>query len=244
MKNHQTIIASILAATLCVASPLLANASDHGGGGGGGSSSSSDHSSSSDSHSAPASAPASVDRSAPAPASVDRSAPAPAPVERSAPAPVERSAPAPVANSPAEHAGPVPLPRSPGRGPVQPLPHYQARTPVNSGGGQPAPNPNQYSNQSQSNDDDAWLGATDSYWGDGFWGPLEAGLAAGAYIVVPGSPGYQLLQTYGLTQTPCGPPNLVEILGPDGSKICAFPNENVGPGVYHVDPDTLTLYSS
>ncbi len=218
----QKIIASILAATLCAVSPAFASASDHGSSGG------SSSSNSSDSHS-----------SAPAPA--------PAPVERSAPAPVERSAPAPVVNAPAEHGSTVPLPRPPGRSPVLPLPHYQARTPVNTGGsGQPAPNPNQYSNQSQSNDDDddAWLGGGDSYWGNGFWGPLGAGLAAGAYIVVPGSPGYQLLQAYGLRQTPCGPPNLVEIVGPDDSKICAFPNDAVGPGVYHVDPDTLTLYSS
>ncbi len=107
MKSHKTILASILAATLCAASPLLASATDHGSSG----------SSSSDS------------RPEPAPAPVERSAPAPAPVERSAPAPVERSAPAPVANAPLQGGGTQPLPRSPVRGPVQPLPRYAARAP-------------------------------------------------------------------------------------------------------------------
>ncbi len=222
MKNPKAILASILAATLCAVSPLLAGAADHGG-----------NSSSSDSHPAPASAdrsapaPAPVERSAPAP--VERSAPAPAPVERSAPVPVERSAPvpversvpAPVTSAPVRGGGIQPLPRPPGHGPVQPLPPYRARTPVRTGGnggGQSAPGPQGDSDQWQWNDDVAWVG-TNAYWGDGFWGQLEAGLAAGAYIVAHGSPGAQLLHAYGLTQTPCGPPNLVEILGPDSSEI-------------------------
>jgi hypothetical protein len=249
MKNQKTIIASILAATLCTVSPLLASASDHGGG-----SSSSDHSSGSSSgggsdRSAPAPAsadrsapaPASVDRSGPAPVPVDRSAPAPAPVERSAPAPVERSAPAPV-----QGGGTQPLPRPPQHGPVQPLPHYQARTPVrtaSNGNGQPAPSPQQDSSQWDWDSGAPWVG-TITYWGDGFWGPLVAGLASSAYIVAQGSPGAQLLQEYGLTQTPCGPPNLVEILGPGASEICTFPNDHVAPGVYRIDPETLTLISS
>jgi hypothetical protein len=120
MKNHKTILASILAATLCAVSPGFASAADHG--------SSSNNSSSSDSRPAPAPAPversepapAPVERSAPAPAQapVERSAPAPAPVERSVPAPVERSAPAPVTNAPAQGSGTQPLPRPPGHGPV------------------------------------------------------------------------------------------------------------------------------
>ena len=251
MKNHKTILASILAATLCAVSPGFASAADHG--------SSRNNSSSSDSRPAPAPAPeersepapAPVDRSAPAPAQapVERSAPAPAPVERSVPAPVERSAPAPVTNAPAQGSGTQPLPRPPGHGPVQPLPPYRARTPVRTAGngnGQPAPsapNTQQVSNQWQWNDDVSWIG-TNAYWGDGFWGQLEAGLAASAYIVAHGSPGAQLLQAYGLTQTPCGPPNLVEILGPDASEICAFPNDHVAPGAYQVDVQTLTLISS
>ena len=238
MKNHKAIIASLLAATLCAVSPLLASASDHGGGS---SSSSSDHSSGGSSgggsdHSAPASAP------------VEHSAPAP--VERSAPGPVERSAPAPVTNTPARGSGMQPLPRPPEHGPVQPLPRYQPRTPVRTsgnGGGngnsQSASNPQQDSSKWDWDSGVAWVG-TNGYWGDGFWGPLEAGLAASAYMVAPDSPGAQLLQEYGLTQTPCGPPNLVEILGPGASEICTFPNDHVAPGVYRIDPQTLTLISS
>ena len=256
MKNHKAVIASILAAALCTVSPLLASASDRSGGG----SSSSDRGGSSSSsggggdHSAPA--PAAVDRSAPASAPVERSAPAPAPIERSAPAPVERSAPgpversapAPVTNAPAQGSGTQPLPRPPGHGPVQPLPRYQARMPVrtaSSGNGntQSAPSTQQDSSQWDWDNGDAWVG-TNVYWGDGFWGPLVAGLASSAYNVAPGSPGAQLLQAYGLTQTPCGPPNLVEILGPGASEICTYPNDHVAPGVYRIDPQTLTLISS
>jgi hypothetical protein len=99
------------------------------------------------------------------------------------------------------------------------------------------------------------------YWGGGFWGPfaiasLGAEVAYGAFIddqdqlqypsygVVADTPGAELLQDYGLQQTPCGPPNLVVIWGPDNSVVCAFPNDTVGPGDYDVDPDTLTLVSA
>ncbi len=207
--------ASFLAIALCTLLPLAAVASSHGGGGGGGGS----HSSGSGgSHAAP---PA---HSAPAP----RSAPV-APGPRSAP--VE---PGPRTILP-EHQ-PV---RPPGTRPVQPLPIYRARTPVTNP--RPVPNPNNYQPWGW-NGGNAWLGY-DGYWGDGFWGPLAYGLGAASYVVTAGSPGAQLLQAYELTQTPCGPPNLVEIYGPDGSEICAFPNALVAPGQYYIDPDTLTLYS-
>ena len=87
-----------------------------------------------------------------------------------------------------------------------------------------------------------WVGY-DGYWGNGFWGPLAYGLSAASCVVATGSPGASLLQAYDLRQTPCGPPDLVEIYGPDGSEICAYPNALVAPGAYSVDPDTLTLYS-
>lgn len=127
----------------------------------------------------------------------------------------------------------------PVRRPVQPLPHYQARPPAT---GPRVVNPNHWSQPWQWNNGVAWIGAT-NYWGWGFWGPWTFGLAAGSYFVQPDSPGAQLLAEYGLTQTPCGPPNLVEIYGPDGSEICAFPNQLVAPGEYQVDPTTLTLVS-
>ncbi|MGB6984627.1 MAG: hypothetical protein WBD74_01485, partial [Candidatus Aquilonibacter sp.] len=215
------ITASILAIALCTILPLAAVASDH---------TSSDSSSS---HTDPAPAP--VERSDPAPAPVERSEPAP--VERTAPAPVERTAPEPVAPSaPTQRGGTQPIPRPPAHGPVQTLPPYQARVPSRpstNGGGQPTHRQRDWSNPAESdwNDGVAWQGV-DTYWGDGFWGPLAAGLAGRAYVVAPGSPGAQLLQTYGLTQTPCGPPNLVEIFGPADSEICAFPNDSVAPGVY------------
>jgi hypothetical protein len=96
------------------------------------------------------------------------------------------------------------------------------------------------------------------YWGGGFWGTLAIAAAQAAifgyivgpqgqqwvsYQVQPSSPGAQLLQAYGLQQTPCGPPNLVVIYGPNNSVICAFPNNLVAPGVYSVDPSTLTISS-
>jgi hypothetical protein len=98
-----------------------------------------------------------------------------------------------------------------------------------------------------------------SYWGGGFWGSWVTG-ATGAslsgsivdyddyqifpsYQIGPNSPGAQLLIDYGLTQTECGPPNLVVIWGPNESVVCAYPNDLVSPGNYELDPATLTLQS-
>jgi hypothetical protein len=103
----------------------------------------------------------------------------------------------------------------------------------------------------------AWYPAP-AYWGGGFWGTLAIAATSAAvfgyivgssgaqyvsYQVQPNSPGAQLLQAYGLTQTPCGPPNLVVIYGPDNSVICAYPNNLVSAGTYSVDPSTLTISS-
>jgi hypothetical protein len=97
------------------------------------------------------------------------------------------------------------------------------------------------------------------YWGGGFWGPW--GLSGTgyplfgsvidyddheiypSYEIGPTSPGAQLLEDYGLTQTECGPPNLVVIWGPSNSVICAYPNNLVSPGNYELDPGTLTIQS-
>jgi hypothetical protein len=96
------------------------------------------------------------------------------------------------------------------------------------------------------------------YWGGGFWGPFAIAALANSllygsivddqdqlqypsYQVEPDSPGAELLQDYGLQQTQCGPPGLVNIWGPDNSVICAFPNDQVGPGNYEVDQSTFTL---
>jgi hypothetical protein len=183
------------------------------GGGGGGESHSSGGSGGS--HAAPAARAATPSHAAPAP--------------RSAPIGGEpRSLPP---------GGQPPRPSRPG--PVQPLPIYGARTPV--APARPVPNPNNTQPWSW-NGGIAWIGYG-GYWGNGFWGPLAYGLGAASYVVASGSPGAQLLQAYELTQTPCGPPNLVEIYGPDGSEICAFPNALVAPGMYYVDYGTLTLYS-
>lgn len=124
-----------------------------------------------------------------------------------------------------------------------PLPIHRARIPIinTAPGSRPVPNPYNYQPWGW-NGGVAWIGFN-GYWGNGFWGPLAYGLGAAAYVVADGSPGAQLLEAYGLTQTPCGLPNLVEIYGPDGSEICAFPNDLVAPGVYYVDYETLTLYS-
>jgi hypothetical protein len=106
----------------------------------------------------------------------------------------------------------------------------------------------------------AWLPAP-VYWGGGFWGPWALAGLAGAelygsiadsqaqiiypsYEVEPDSPGAELLQDYGLQQTPCGPPDLVVMWGPDNSVICAYPNDTVAPGNYEVDPSTFTLVSA
>jgi hypothetical protein len=96
------------------------------------------------------------------------------------------------------------------------------------------------------------------YWGGGFWGAypfasLTDSLLYGSFVddqnqliypsyqVAADSPGEELLQDYGLQQTQCGPPNLVDVWGPDNSIICALPNDAVGPGNYEVDPSTFTL---
>ena len=97
-----------------------------------------------------------------------------------------------------------------------------------------------------------------SYWGGGFWGPFALGALTGVvinsalnepapppyYQVAADSPGAQLLANYELTQTPCGPPDLVVMYGPDGSVICAFPNNLVGPGNYNINYSNLTLQSN
>jgi hypothetical protein len=94
-----------------------------------------------------------------------------------------------------------------------------------------------------------WV-AQPGYWGGGFWGAFALGVtiggadyAGGYYAAQSGYPGYQLLANYGLQQTDCDQPNLVDIYGPDGSEICAYPNDMVAPGAYNVDPATLTLVS-
>ncbi len=96
----------------------------------------------------------------------------------------------------------------------------------------------------------AWA-PSPGYWGGGFWGLFAINLAFNEpapanyyYQVAPSSPGAQLLANYGLTQTDCNQPNLVDITGPDGSEICAYPNDEVGPGQYSVDPSTLSLVSA
>ncbi len=97
------------------------------------------------------------------------------------------------------------------------------------------------------------------YWGGGFWGPWVIGATGAAlvgsvvdyddheifasYDAESNSPGAQLLTDYGLTQTECGPPNLVVIWGPNNSVVCAYPNDVVSPGNYELDPETLTIQS-
>lgn len=95
------------------------------------------------------------------------------------------------------------------------------------------------------------------YWGGGFWGPWELGVAAAvlfgalyyedqtydSYQVEADSPGAELLADYQLTQVPCGPPDLVVIFGPDNSVICADPNDAVAAGEYQLDPADLTIVS-
>ncbi len=98
-----------------------------------------------------------------------------------------------------------------------------------------------------------WEGYSDD-WGDGFWGPFALGSLTGAFIVgadseeslpyyqvAEGSPGAQLLANYDLSQTPCGPPDLVMLYGPNGGTICAYPNDEVPPGPYNISESTLTL---
>ncbi|MGA8575485.1 MAG: hypothetical protein WB609_07355 [Candidatus Cybelea sp.] len=103
----------------------------------------------------------------------------------------------------------------------------------------------------------AWYAAP-YYWGGGFWGAFAIGAASAAvygsivaannatytsYQTQPESPGAKLLSSYHLTQTQCGPPNLVVIYGPNNSVICAYPNNTVSAGNYSVDTQTLTIVS-
>ena len=103
----------------------------------------------------------------------------------------------------------------------------------------------------------AWYPAP-NYWGGGFWGPWAVGVATAAtwgtvvyenqtlqsYQVQPDTPGAKLLASYKLTQTPCGPPGLVVIYGPNNSAICATPNDLVSAGAYNVDASNLTIVSA
>jgi hypothetical protein len=103
----------------------------------------------------------------------------------------------------------------------------------------------------------AWYPAP-NYWGGGFWGPWALGVATAAawgtvvyegqtmqsYQVQSDTPGAKLLASYKLTQTPCGPPGLVVIYGPDKSAICARPNNMVSAGAYNVDASNLTIVST
>ena len=103
----------------------------------------------------------------------------------------------------------------------------------------------------------AWYPAP-IYYGGAFWGAYYVGAATvvaygsvvaannatiASYQVEPQSPGAKLLASYKLTQTQCGPPNLVVIFGPNDSVICAKPNQLVAAGHYSVDPTTLTIVS-
>jgi hypothetical protein len=103
----------------------------------------------------------------------------------------------------------------------------------------------------------AWYPAP-YYYGGAFWGPFAVGAATSvtygaivaannstitSYEVQPDSPGAKLLESYKLTQTPCGPPNLVVVYGPNSSVICAKPNQLVAEGKYSVNTSKLTLVS-
>jgi hypothetical protein len=158
------------------------------------------------------------------------------------------------------HQQPVPGPHPPG----EPGPGNFPRQPIQQPPLRPRPPkynnpvyPPNWNNQPSWwwNHNVAWVPAP-VYWGGGFWGPYAYGLAFvgfgyyayddtqyPSYQVQPATPGAQLLQAYHLTQTPCGPPNLVVIWGPDNSVICAFPNDLVAAGQYQVDSATLTLVS-
>jgi hypothetical protein len=100
--------------------------------------------------------------------------------------------------------------------------------------------------------------AANGYWGGGFWGDFalasiggfalygsiddsQSGYEYDSYRVDADTPGAELLNDYQLEQAQCGPPDLVDIWGPDGSVICAIPNDEVAPGDYEVDPETFTL---
>jgi len=97
------------------------------------------------------------------------------------------------------------------------------------------------------------------YWGGGFWGAFAIGVSSAivygtivnsythqtytSYQVQPSSPGATMLSNYHLTQTQCGPPNLVVVYGPSDSVICAYPNDLVSAGNYNLDTATLSLTS-
>jgi hypothetical protein len=103
-----------------------------------------------------------------------------------------------------------------------------------------------------------WVPAP-AYYGGGFWGPFAIGVTTAliwgtvvnsqshqtvtSYQVQPSSPGATLLSNYQLTQTQCGPPNLVVIYGPNNSAICANPNNLVSAGEYTVDSSNLSIVS-
>jgi hypothetical protein len=103
-----------------------------------------------------------------------------------------------------------------------------------------------------------WVPAP-AYYGGGFWGPFAIGVTTvlvwgtivnshthqtiTSYQVQPSSPGATLLSNYQLTQTQCGPPNLVVIYGPNNSAICAYPNNLVSAGEYTVDSSNLSIVS-
>jgi len=177
----------------------------------------------------------------------------PAPVvQQRQPAPVGQQRQYPVAQrqAPVQRAGPNlrPAPNNAGNGPYNGQFH-----------GRVVANPQHYNRAWQWNRGVSWQPAP-IYWGGGFWGPWAIGAVTGAlmfgaieddqaqltypsYQVEPDSPGAQLLQNYGLQQTPCGPPDLVVIWGPNNSVICAYPNGTVGEGNYELDPSTLTIVS-
>ena len=127
---------------------------------------------------------------------------------------------------------------------TQPMPRYEARQPVRYSEGREVARVDV--RPWGWNGGRAWV-ASPAYWGGGFWGAFSLGIAfnndAGYYQVAQSSPGEQLLANYGLQQTDCNQPNLVDIFGPDGSEICAYPNDEVAPGQYQVDPATLSLVS-
>jgi hypothetical protein len=230
-----------LAVALLFAFPLQALAQQHGG----------------------SSAP-----SRPAPAPAYHPAPAQAPVYRQAPPPAYH--PSTPAEHPGGfnmqrdiNGHPVPVHPIAPRAPVsQPLPAHGttlhgtfASGPYRGWYGPVVRNPYHWNNWGW-NHGVVWYPAP-IYWGWGFWGPWAYGVAGlvlygsivnypqqliyPSYQIQPSSPGAQLLENYGLTQTECGPPNLVVIWGPNNSVICAYPNNLVSAGNYGLDPSTLTI---
>jgi len=97
-----------------------------------------------------------------------------------------------------------------------------------------------------------------TYWGGGFWGPFAAGAVVGGItgslvtaaanqnnntviVVQQGTPGYNLLDSYGLKQTSRCDETVVIIYGPENSIICATPNTIVRAGRYDIDAEKLIL---